>query len=555
MAKRNAKVELTLDKDRFDRGLDAAGRRIRKFARDGRYALGDLDKSTGEMMAGGLRKFGGKALRGAAAGAAGVAAAGIGILGVAAAATFDDVMKLEKGMTRYQIATDATDAEMATFRTQLGENARASGMNRQELLDGAAAYVALTGDAGGAAKGMALFAKVSNATGASMADVSATAAAMKDNLGIDPADFEAAFSALHVQGKAGAVELRELATELAGVAPSFAKFKNGGGTAGLAEMGAALQVVRKGFGSTSEAATGFRSLLVAVQRNAKKFQAAGVRIYDKDPKTGKKTLRDFSDIVDAIGKSKLAKDPTLLTKAFGADEAKRAYDQLSTNRALLDELIQKSQDKNAIDRDAATYLASPAARVSKAWEAAKQKLAEVFTPERIAKFAAALEAVVVTMGNVIDAMERAKQIMDGNDSNLLGPDLLGKIEGIRAQFATPDGPSFALPDIGNWKTRNPGTTTSAPVISQWEGIGRDAIGRSRDYNLGGLLGFVTAAEQSTSVAATTRPARLTPQGPMAAGWSMDRGSVPIVIQLQVDGNQVAKAAANAPVHRSRPGGR
>lgn len=554
MGKRTAKVELTLDKDRFDRGLDAAGRRIRKFGRDGRYALGDLDKSTGELMKGSLGKVGGKMLGVAGAGAA----AALGVVGIAAAGTFDDVMKLEKGLTRYQIATDATDAEMANFRTSLSEQARAAGLSRQELLDGAAAYVALTGDAKGAASGMALFAKVSNATGATIADVSATAAAMKDNLQIDPKDFEAAFSALHVQGKAGAVELRELATELAGVAPSFAKFKGGGGTAGLAEMGAALQVVRKGFGSTSEAATGFRSLLVAVQRNAKKFQAAGVRIYDKDPKTGKKTLRDFSDIVDAISNSKLAKDPTLLTKAFGADEAKRAYDQLSSNRALLDELIRKSQDKNAIDRDAAAYLASPAAKVSKAWEAAKQKLAEVFTPERIAKFAAALEEVVVTMGNVIDAMERAKQIMDGNDSNLLSGELLGKIEGIRAQYADPAGPAFDLPSIGNWKTRNPGTTTDTPLIREWEGIGRDMLGRSRDYNLGGMLDFVTAAEQSTSTAAATRPARLTPKGPMAAGWDMVSGSAqvqPIIVQLKVDGNEVARAAANAPVHRSRPGGR
>lgn len=553
MAKRNAKVELTLDKDRFDRGLDAAGRRIRKFGRDGRYALGDLDKSTGEMLGASLGKVGSKLLGVAAGGAA----AAIGIAGVAAAATFDDVMKLEKGLTRYQIATDATDSQMAAFRTQLSENARATGMNRQELLDGAAAYVALTGDSQGAAAGMALFAKVSNATGASMADVSATAAAMKDNLQIDPKDFEAAFAALHVQGKAGAVELRELATELAGVAPSFAKFKGGGGTAGLAEMGAALQVVRKGFGSTSEAATGFRSLLVAVQRNAKKFQAAGVRIYDKDPKTGKKTLRDFSDIVDAISNSKLAKDPTLLTKAFGADEAKRAYDQLSVNRSLLDELIQKSQDKNAIDRDAATYLASPAARVSKAWEAAKQKLAEVFTPERIAAFAAALESVVGTMATMIDSMERAKQIVDGNDSNLITPEMLGKLDAIRSLFAE-DSPDFTIPSLENFRTRSPGTTTDVPVVSAWEGIGRDLIGSSLDYNLGAMMEYMAATKRERASIQMMMPERLTSKGPMASGWSMDRGSAafaPLVIQLQVDGNQIARATANAPVHRSRPGGR
>ena len=259
-------------------------------------------------------------------------AAAVGAGGLAAMA--GEAVTLEKGLARFQIATDNSDAQMADFRSSLADTARASGLNRQELLDGAAAYVALTGDAAGAAAGMGLFAQVSNATGSSMADIAATAAAMKDNLGIKPSEFEAAFSALAVQGKAGAVELRELATELAGVAPSFAQFKNGKGAEGLAEMGAVLQVVRKGFGSTSEAATGFRSMMVAVQRNAVKFSKAGVRIFDKDPKTGKKSLRDFSDIVDAIAHSKLAKDPTLLTKAFGTDEAKRAYDQLIHDIAL-----------------------------------------------------------------------------------------------------------------------------------------------------------------------------------------------------------------------------
>ena len=562
--KRNAKVELTLDKDRFDRGLDAAGRKLRKFARDGAKSLGDLDRSTASMVGGLAKKVGGQGLRAARAGLKGLGlAAAIGGIGVVSMAS--DVLTLERSLVRYQIASQSTEADMAGLRGKMSEISRASGINRQELLDGAAAYVALTGDAAGAASGMELFARVSNATGSSMADIAATAAAMKDNLRIDPKDFEAGFSALHVQGKAGAVELRELATELAGVAPQFSQFKNGGGTAGLVEMGSALQVVRKGFGSTSEAATGFRSLMVAMQRNAKRFQAAGVRIYDKDPKTGKKTLRDFSDIIDAIGKSRLAKDPTLLTKAFGADEARRAYDQLAANRGLLDELIAKSSDKAAIDRDAATYLSNPAVRASKAWEVFKLKLAEVFNPERIAAFAAGLESMVSAAGRLVDNLEIAKQIMSGSDSNLVSPEVLATVDKYNARAARVAGrsvPAFTMPDIGHFKTRNPGTTTDTPIVSEWEAFGREVINKSRDYNLGAMLGFATNAmsERAQTSRMGAAPA-LTPQGPMAgsAPTTMAAPTRPIVMTadviVQVDGQTIARAAANAASHRGTPGGR
>ena len=328
--------------------------------------------------------------------------------------------------------------KMAEFRQELSQVSRATGLNRQELLNGAAAYVALTGDAAGATKAMALFGKVSNATGASMADIAATAAAMKSNLGIDPKDFEAAFAALHVQGKAGAVELRELATELAGIAPTFAAFKGGAGVEGLKEMGAALQVLRQGFGSSTEAATGMQALMVSLKKNADKFQKAGVKIYDKDPKTGKKRLRDFSDIVDGIANSKLAKDPTLLQKAFGRDEAVRAYDQLVQNRALLDDLIRQSSDAGAIDRDAATYLASPAGRIAKAWEEVKLKMAEAFTPERIEKFASALEKAVVFAADLVDLIDRILSF--GNDAH---NDVDRTLKGKQAGMSTDASVQFA----------------------------------------------------------------------------------------------------------------
>lgn len=384
-----AMIGLRLDPSRFVQDIARAKKRLRAFGADAERFLGK------KVMRGSLFRKGGGMLAGAAGGLAAGAGFGAiaGLQGVVA-----DVLDFEKALVRFQITTDKAPAQIAELRDEIGRLSTTTGISRGELLAGASAYVALTGDADGAARSVQTFARVQNATGASMADIASSAAALKDNLRIDPSDFEAAFSALHVQGKAGAVELRELATELAGVTPTFAQFAGGKGVGGLVQLGSALQVVRKGFGSSSEAATGLQSLMVALTKNAKRFEAKGVKVFTKDPKTGKKSLNNLLEIVEAIGKSSLAKDPTALTKAFGRDEARRAYEQLVQNADLLDELREKSADQGAVARDAMTFQTSTAGRLAIALETLKTKIADVFTPERISAFVDALGKLVDLLG-------------------------------------------------------------------------------------------------------------------------------------------------------------
>ena len=88
-----------------------------------------------------------------------------------------------------------------------------------------------------------------------MDDVATTGAALSQSLKIDPADFEKAFSILNSQGKAGAIELKDLAGEMASLAPQWQR-AGSSGVEGMTNMGAALQIVRRNFGSASEAAPG-----------------------------------------------------------------------------------------------------------------------------------------------------------------------------------------------------------------------------------------------------------------------------------------------------------
>jgi TP901 family phage tail tape measure protein len=527
---REARVDITVGRDKLDRGLRDAKKGLRGFASDAKSAVGGAGKKLADGLLGGL---------GALAGVGG----GLGL-----ASIVTDVVDLERGLTRFQIATDGTTAKTAALRAELGRVSHASGISRNDLLAGASAYVAITGDAEGAAGGIRLFAKVANATGASMGDIASTAAAMKQNLHIDPKDFEAGFSALAVQGKAGAIELRDLASLLSGIAPTFAQFDGGLGTSGLATMGAALQVVRQGFGSSAEAATGLQSLMVAINKNATKFQAVGVKIYDKDPATGKKRLRDFRDIVDGIAESRLARDPTLLSKAFGRDEAKRAFDQLVQNRAMFEDLIGKSRDKNAIDRDAHTYQTSIAGRLEQSWNNVKLLIAEALTPARVQAFVTALEHMVELINQIADFLGKPGHIAQATSDALSSTYTNGLIR--REQSGR------------QWELQ---TGYGGQVLGPQEAAGRvDLENKAAWQSLGGRY----SAQQLAAARGEARASSLWGPGfePSAqhvygALARQDQGAQAVAalkqnieITLKIGQDAIAKASANAPAQRTRPGG-
>ncbi len=324
-----------------------------------------------------------------------------GFLGEQGKAVFD----FEDRLNRLQIATGKTPEEMRAFAASVRAASNETGMGADQILEGAQAYVALTGDMDGAIAKQRQFAQIAQATGSQVSDIAGAAAALKQNLGVVDDDTIAAFSALATQGKAGAIELKDLAAQLSTIAPQWAMFKGGTGMQGLKELGATLQVVKRGFGGdASQTVTGLQSLLTALVANAPKLKKAKVNVFERDPKTGAKVMRNVLDIVGDISNSKLMKDPTKLEKAFGRVEAYRAFLQLAKNRDALDDLISKSGDAGVIQRDLQARLESSAGRMQVAWEHAKNKVAELFTPERIDAFTGAIENLVAKIGPLVSAL-------------------------------------------------------------------------------------------------------------------------------------------------------
>lgn len=381
------------------------------FEVDGkRYQLGlkQLEKRQSAFAASTKRIFGGlKSL----AGLGGIGAAIGG--GFALGKVAGDVLDFETALTRFGIAAGFGADEVREFRSRINETSRETGVARAELLKGANAFFALTGDARGAADQMETFGRVNIATGATMEDISAVAAALSQQLKIGAPDMERAFSILARGGKEGAVEFREMASLMASLSAQFKQFAGSTGPEGLARLGAAFQIARRNFGSASEAATGLERLLESFgsARTAKALKGAGIDVFTQG-KDGVKRLRSFADIIDEIGRSKLAKDSTLLGKAFESAPARNALRALMDYGAEWDEIADSTLHAKDVATDYDAFQQSSAGQIARAIEQVKLRIAETFTPERIQKFAEAMQAVVLMVSDLVDGLEKAGRFIE-----------------------------------------------------------------------------------------------------------------------------------------------
>lgn len=328
----------------------------------------------------------------------------------------EGVRTFERDLTRLGITANLGPAAIDKMRTSIRQVSKDTGVSSQQILQATSGYVDLTGDVAGASTMMRTFARTAQASGSDMNDISTAAAALGDSLHIKPEEMESTFSGLINQGKAGAVTLKDLAGELTGLAPKFARFKGMMGREGAIQLGAAMQVARHGFGSASEAATGLESLMGGLTKHADKFAAAGVKVFDIAP-DGTKTFRNLSDIVKEISTSGLAKDPQLLIKAFGRKEGEAMFNTWARLLPMWDQMLAAGQDTDAVNRDLMTYLQSSSGRVDAAFNRMKESIAGAFTPERIEKFASAMERVSNAVGKGVDGVEKFADAVDVEDKN------------------------------------------------------------------------------------------------------------------------------------------
>lgn len=396
MSDTEARIEITASSSRLAAGLRAAAAKFHAFN-------ASVGRSAG--------KIGSKAA-GSFIGNVGANIAGRGIDFVAEQGK--SVVDFEEALTRLQINTGKSGAQMDTFRKQARALSSEMGISANDILAGTTAYVDLTGDAEGAAKAMSSFTRIATASGSSVADIATATAALKQSFKISPEEIEAVFSGFIQQGKAGAVTLKDFAGELSALAPKWAKFNEATTSEGIAQFGASFQVARQSFGSAAEAATGMEALMGALVQHSEKLAKFGhVNVFEKH-KDGSRSLKTFEQILTSIEGSKLVKDPALMMKALGGRKEAldtltvlmRSRQNLTATGNEYTDLIAKGRDAGAVERDRATYLQSSAGRIKATWETMKNTIAEAMTPERIKLFADALVKVAEMMAKIVGFVEK-----------------------------------------------------------------------------------------------------------------------------------------------------
>jgi len=338
------------------------GRSIKQFSRDGQRDMTRFKRATDGAMRG-LDKLGNR---------------WTGLLsGAAAMATIRQVGNFNDRLLRLGIQANIADDKLGSLKQQILDTANAGNVRADpgQILDAIDAIVEKTGDLKFAQDNIKNIGLAMQATGASGADIGEILAEFQKMDIKAPDQVLRAIDILNVQGKEGAFTLQNLAALGPRVITAYTAAGRGGVDA-LREMGAALQMIRQGTGSSEMAATAFEATMRTFT-DPKKIKdlktVAGIDVYEHLA-NGEKVLKPINQLMAEIVRT-AGGDISRIGSIFDA-EAVRAFNAAAGefNRTgelqLLDKYYQVVADGQQTQADAArgaTSFAASMQTLSNAW--------------------------------------------------------------------------------------------------------------------------------------------------------------------------------------------
>ena len=232
------------------------------------------------------------------------------------------VAQLEERFTRLGIQAQKSDAEINALKDTIFATAQADDINidPSKITAAIEAIVEKTGDLDFARENIRNIGVAIQATGASGGAIGEILAEFQ-KLGITaPAEVLKALDTLNLQGKQGAFTLQNLAALGPRVITAYASLGRTG-TSSLRELGAALQVIRMGTGSSEQAATAFEAVIRTISDKKKIDQLKELANIDVFNNAGE--FRAINEIMAEIIQ-KSGGDKVKLSQIFDA-EAMRAF--------------------------------------------------------------------------------------------------------------------------------------------------------------------------------------------------------------------------------------
>ncbi len=311
MSEMKASVALNLTGN-FEERAQRYGRAVGQFSRTSDRHLGRVRRSA-QMLGRGLDRMGNRYT------ALITGAAGIG--------TLRALTKMEERFTRLGIQANKSEEEMEGLRRKIFETARAPDIrvDPSQITSAIESIVEKTGDLEFAQENIRNIGLAISATGAAGQNIGEIMAEFQKMDIKDSGEILRVLDTLNQQGKQGAFTLQNLASLGPRVVTAYTAMGREGAGA-IQEMGAALQVIRMGTGSSEQAATAFEALLRTLQNadKVKSLQKGGIQVFDpKELEKGRQVLRPINELMVEIIQA-VDGQTTRLSSVFDA-EAMRAF--------------------------------------------------------------------------------------------------------------------------------------------------------------------------------------------------------------------------------------
>lgn len=252
--------------------------------------------------------------------------------GAAGAASIKMLLGLDDRLTRLGIQAGKSTGEMDRLKRSIFETAQLPyiRVDPGQIIGAVEEIVEKTGDLDFARNNLENLGLAIQATGAQGSAIGSITAEFQKMGIVAKKDVREALDILTVQGKSGAFTLQNLAAMGSRTVTAYTAMGRTGIPA-IREMGAALQVIREGTGSSEQATTAFEALLRTLgnAQKLKKLQAGGIQVFDPEGlKKGLEILRPINELMVEIVERTGGKK-TLLSQVFD-EEAMKAFNSAAS---------------------------------------------------------------------------------------------------------------------------------------------------------------------------------------------------------------------------------
>lgn len=229
----------------------------------------------------------------------------------ALAASYKQYADIDRQITNIGITAEASAGDLAGVRKQIEGIAYETAQSSGKVTGGLEVLVAQGRTLKESLDFLPAVARTAAATNASVEDIAKTADSVGSNFKIAGTQMQGAFDILTAGGKAGTFELKEMARYLPSLSPA-ASAVGFTGTKGLADLVAMLQVIRKGSGSSEEAASSMSNILMKMdsdetRKNFKKFNIDSQKELEKTRKGGGNVIETFMRLINVATKGDAGK--------------------------------------------------------------------------------------------------------------------------------------------------------------------------------------------------------------------------------------------------------